>query len=143
MSRQRQTIVIIALALLTTVSGLWASEPGVRSQPPASPAAVATTAWGSAAQVWRALMGFWLPLARPADSAGRDRRGGWPHCLTATCDEGTSLDPNGRCVKNAVLHPMCDSGTSIDPDGRCVKNPVLHPTCDSGTSLDPDGRCGH
>jgi hypothetical protein len=99
MSHQRQRIGIIAIALVTTAPGLWATEFGVRSRPPALPAAVVTTAWESAAHLWQALVGSWLPLDLPADSAaGRNARGRWPRGLTPTCDSGTSIDPDGRCT---------------------------------------------
>jgi hypothetical protein len=125
MSHPRRRIGIFAVALLTAVPALRASESGVRFRPPAFPGVVATTAWESAAHLWQALWGSWLPLDRPADSAaGRTARGRSPRGLTPTCDSGTSLDPNGRCVKTSarrpVLRPTCDSGTSIDPDGRCT-----------------------
>jgi hypothetical protein len=57
---------------------------------------------------------------------------------------GGSLDPNGLLSSPPTTSSagFCDNGMSIDPDGRCSRSAI---TADAGCSADPDGRCtnGH
>lgn len=84
---------------------------------------------------------------RPAAAAGaQDRRGplqeglsllwSWiaerlpfEHTVAATCDQGSHIDPNGRCLSGLVAMPGGQS-LRIDPNGS---------TTDQGSHMDPDG----
>ena len=124
--RERRPVAIFAVAILAVTPCLWAGTFPAASRPPGYSAA-ATHLLASAAQAWRALVAYWLPLATRAASA----------------DHGSSDGGIGSGLK-----PSCDSGATIDPDGRCVggsvRRPVPAPACDAGPSIDPNGGCpGH
>jgi hypothetical protein len=53
---------------------------------------------------------------------------------------GCILDPNGRCLAEAVQPSHTKEGCKIDPNGRCYTSPETLQT-DAGCKLDPNGLC--
>lgn len=45
--------------------------------------------------------------------------------VSMKCDDGSQIDPNGRCTKAGRPEPgtslKCDQGSQIDPNGQCTK----------------------
>jgi hypothetical protein len=58
-------------------------------------------------------------------------------------EEGSCVDPNGRCLQATPSRPTVDAGSCVDPDGRCVQVRTIPPrlTADAGSCVDPNGRC--
>jgi hypothetical protein len=119
MSRtQRQRIGILAVSILAITPALWAGDPHGRPGLEGIPA-TGVSGLDSAAQVWRAVLGYWIPLDRAPEYARHLSRGRGSGLLP-TCDNGPLIDPDGRCVKSVPpLGPSkaCDNGALIDPSG--------------------------
>jgi hypothetical protein len=69
----------------------------------------------------------------------------WGALASIWSKAGVSIDPNGLLSSPPATSSsvgFCDNGMSIDPDGRCSRSTV---TADNGCSGDPNGRCtsGH
>jgi hypothetical protein len=56
------------------------------------------------------------------------------------CDDGATIDPNGRCQKTAGVLPVskCDDGSQIDPNGACHRAAGV-PTSRTGGGRADDG----
>jgi hypothetical protein len=110
---------VVALILGWTLLSPWASASELGNRATHRPGSTVTQeVRGVFGQLWGALAGLFAK-------------------------NGGSIDPNG------LLQPptsnsagFCDNGMSIDPDGRCSHSAS---TADAGCSGDPNGRCvsGH
>ena len=124
--RERRRIVTLAVAILVITFCLGVNPSEARSWPPGTSVAT-TTALESAAQGWRALIAYWLPLLRPADAARiRSQGDGASPLRTPTCGAGSASTPNLHCAggndRPPVQLPACGAGPAPDPNGGCLNH---------------------
>jgi hypothetical protein len=106
-----------ALVLGLTLLSPWASASELRSRAARrSGPAVAREAQVVFWQLWEGLASLWSKAGASADPNGL--LGGQPTTSSSAgfCENGGSLDPNGRCTRSAV---EAENGCSADPFGRC------------------------
>jgi hypothetical protein len=115
--RRAAVVLVLGLILLSP----WASASGPRSRAThrSGPSVVQEEqgVWG---KVWGILASLWSKDGARADPDGL--LSGRPATSNSArfCDNGMSIDPDGRCVNPAITAGFCDNGGSIDPDGRCA-----------------------
>jgi len=123
LAHRQKTLPLLLVAALLAMPSLAAAAPR-KAQPP-KPAAEAPLAPSALLyRAWSALQSLWS-------------------------EEGCRLDPNGRCLTNAVqvpTTPHTEEGCMLDPSGRCLTGaaawlPPSTPHTDTGCMLDPNGRC--
>jgi hypothetical protein len=106
---------VLAVFLVAPALGAAGSpaRPHARDLPAASASArgASLAAWQSAMQAAARALGWLVPDGQAARGARRGFR------LIPSCDEGSGLDPSGRCPGAATL--TCDSGSGLDPSGNC------------------------
>lgn len=107
----------LAAALLATTAPLAAQPNG-----PAPAAAAWRLDW-DALWTWA---GLWLGL--PASEAQK-----------ATCEAGSSIDPNGHTVCGPPASASSDAGGSIDPNGLKTSSSSSGTSSDAGAHIDPNG----
>jgi hypothetical protein len=95
-------VLLLALALGAPAGTVWAA-----GGPPRLAVLNPLAALWSWAQSWLAAV----------------RSSGVPPAITTTCDRGSMIDPNGRCI-TAPVTTACDHGSMIDPNGGCVSAAV-------------------
>jgi hypothetical protein len=78
-----------------------------------------------------------LPPAVAAPAIEGDKlAAGWPALTEIWTWVSSLLSPHN------VVDATCDWGTSTDPNGRCVDTPAAAPTgCDAGSQIEPNGEC--
>jgi len=137
-SMRRKTVVVLFLlaALLTTAP--WASAAPRHGGGRPARASVVGAIPDVLVQAWRFLTGIWNKEGCHIDPNGR--------CVTNAVDTGCHIDPDGRCITMAAPLPAKE-GCHIDPDGRCITasisgfNPLS--STDTGCHIDPNGGpCG-